>query len=84
MKRIKEIISKNLAGKKVLLLFVITNIIYAIMLVVTIPETMTFSNGMKLLDMMPTGYDSEYVHALFETLGVKGRDFYLYKQIRLI
>lgn len=81
MKRIKEIISKNLAGKKVLLLFVITNIIYAIMLVVTIPETMTFSNGMKLLDMMPTGYDSEYVHALFETLGVKGRDFYLYKQI---
>ena len=81
MKRIKEIITKNLTGKKVLLLFVITNLIYAIMLIVTIPKTMTFSNGMKLLDMMPTGYDSEYVNSLFQTLGVNGRDVYLYNQI---
>ena len=42
---------------------------------------MTFSNGMKLLDMMPTGYNSEYVYALFETLGVEGRSIYLYNQI---
>ncbi len=81
MKRIKEIVNKNLTGKKVLLLFVLTNLIYAIMLKVTIPKTMTFSNGMKLLDMMPTGYDSEYVNSLFETLGVNGREVYLYNQI---
>ncbi|MCP3933629.1 MAG: hypothetical protein GY705_31565 [Bacteroidetes bacterium] len=81
MKRIKEIVNKNLTGKKVLLLFVLTNLIYTIMLIVTIPKTMTFSNGMKLLDMMPTGYDSEYVNALFETLGVNGREVYLYNQI---
>ena len=81
MKRIKEIVSENLAGKKVLLLFVLTNLVYAIMLIVTIPKTMTFSNGMKLLDMMPTGYDSEYVNSLFETLGVNGREVYLYNQI---
>jgi len=81
MKRIKEIVNKNLTGKKVLLLFVLTNLIYAIMLIVTIPKTMMFSNGMKLLDMMPTGYDSEYVNSLFETLGVNGREVYLYNQI---
>ncbi len=81
MKRIKEIINRNLTGKKVLLLFVLTNLIYAIMLIVTIPKTMTFSNGMKLLDMMPTGYDSEYINALFEALGEKGREVYLYNQI---
>ena len=81
MKRIKEIISENLAGKKVLLLFVLTNLVYAIRLIVTIPKTMTFSNGMKLLDMMPTGYDSEYVNSLFETLGANGREVYLYNQI---
>jgi len=81
MKRIKEIVYKNLTGKKVLLLFILTNILYAIMLTVTIPKTMTFSDGMKLLDMMPTGYDSEYVNSLFETLGVNGREFYLYNQI---
>ena len=81
MTKIREVISKNLDGKKILLLFVLTNFIYAIMLLVTIPKTMTFSNGMKLLDMMPTGYDSEYVNALFEDLGENGRAVYLYNQI---
>ena len=31
---------------------------------VTIPKTMEFSNGMKLLDMIPTGYDWNYVNEL--------------------
>ena len=42
---------------------------------------MVFSGGMKLLDMMPMGYDIEYVKSLFETLGEKGRDVYLSRQI---
>ena len=81
MKRIREIVNKNLTGKKILILFVLTNLIYTIMLMLTIPKTMAFSNGMKLLDMMPTGYDSEYVNALFEALGENGRKVYLYNQI---
>ena len=81
MIKIREIINKNLGGKKILLLFVLTNFIYAIMLLGTIPKTMTFSNGMKLLDMMPAGYDSEYVNALFKALGENGRAVYLYNQI---
>ena len=76
-----EIINKNLGGKKVLWLFILTNVIYAIMLVVTIPKTMAFSNGMNLLDMMPTGYDSEYVNGLFNALGANGRAVYLFTQI---
>ncbi len=81
MIRIKEIIVNNLSGKKVLLLFSLTNLVYAIMLLVTIPKTMAFSNGLKLLDMMPTGYNSEYIKILFETLGEKGRGVYLLSQI---
>lgn len=81
MKRIKEIVNKNLTGRKLLFLFVITNIIYGIMLMVTIPKTMAFSKGMKLLDMMPMGYDSEYINALFGALGENGRGVYLYNQI---
>ena len=42
---------------------------------------MAFSGGMKLLDMMPLGYDMDYINTLFETLGEKGRDIYLYNQI---
>lgn len=81
MKRIRKIIAKNSTGKKVLFLFVLTNLVYAIMLIITIPKTMTFSNEMKLLDMMPTGYDSEYINSLFEALGEDGRHAYLYGQL---
>ncbi|MGZ2370442.1 hypothetical protein ACXR6G_11685 [Ancylomarina sp. YFZ004] len=81
MKRVRKIIDKHSTGKKVLWLFVLTNLVYAIMLIITIPKTMHFSNGMKLLDMMPIGYDSEYINSLFETLGEKGRFVYLYKQL---
>jgi hypothetical protein len=51
------------------------------MIAITIPKVMVFSEGMKLLDMMPLGYDIEYVKSLFETLGEKGRDVYLSRQI---
>lgn len=76
-----KIIEKNISGKKVLGLFILTNLVYAFMLTVTIPDTMAFSNGMKLLDMMPTGYDFNYVNKLFSTLGKKGREAYLTNQI---
>ena len=81
MERIRKIIDENLTGKRVLLLFVLTNLVYAVMLLITIPKTMTFSNGMKLLDMMPMGYDAEYINSLFEALGENGRHVYLYNQI---
>lgn len=81
MERIRNIIAQNLTGKKVLLLFLLTNIVYAVMLVVTIPKTMTFSNGLKLLDMMPLGYNLEYINTLFETLGENGRQIYLTNQL---
>lgn len=77
----KKLIYRNLTGKKVLWLFIITNLIYAFMLFITIPQTMVFSNGLKLLDMMPMGYDPDYIKQLLETLGEQGRAIYLYRQI---
>ena len=81
MNRLKAFIEKNVQGWKVLSLFVLTNMVYGLMLAVTIPETMAFANGMKLLDMMPLGYDLEYVIELFSALGVQGRSTYLTCQI---
>lgn len=81
MKRIAKILEKNTSGKKVLSLFILTNIVYLFMLMVTIPKTMKFSNGMKLLDMLPTGYNQDYVNELFKTLGENGREVYLTNQI---
>ena len=42
---------------------------------------MAFSGELKLLDMMPIGYNSEYINSLFETLGENGRRVYLYSQL---
>ncbi|WP_339653967.1 hypothetical protein [uncultured Maribacter sp.] len=76
-----KIIENNISGKKVFWLFMVTNLVYGFMLMVTIPKTMAFSNGMKLLDMMPTGYNFLYVNKLFGSLGDVGRETYLTSQI---
>lgn len=81
MKRLIKFFEKHLSGKNVFILFMLTNLVYVFMLTVTIPKTMKFSNGMKLLDMMPTGYDLNYVSELFSSLGVNGRATYLTNQI---
>jgi len=81
MKRLRKFIEKNISGKKVLGLFILTNLVYTFMLTVTIPKTMEFANGMKLLDMMPTGYDLNYVSELLTSLGENGRLTYLTNQI---
>ncbi|WP_298496029.1 hypothetical protein [uncultured Algibacter sp.] len=81
MNRFIKILEENISGKKVLSLFILTNVVYLFMLFVTIPKTMGFSNGMKLLDMLPTGYNQEYVNKLFRALGENGRKIYLTNQI---
>lgn len=81
MNRFFKILEKHASGKKVLGLFIVTNAVYLMMLLVTIPKTMGFSNGLKLLDMMPTGYDLNYATGLFNALGEDGREVYLTNQI---
>jgi hypothetical protein len=79
----KNFIKKHLNGKAVLSWFVLCNIVYAIMIVVTIPALTKYSHGIKILDMMPTGYDIHYVNTLFNALGTLGRAYYLYRQLPL-
>lgn len=83
MENLNKFLERNSKGNKVLLLFISTNIVYLIMLLVTIPNTMEFANGMRLLDMMPSGYDMNYVHDLFGALGEMGRKTYLTNQLPL-
>lgn len=77
----KDLIIRNLQGSKVLVFFIITMAVYLFMLLVTIPYVMSFSGGMKLLDMMPSGYDADYVSTLMIALGEQGRHAYLLYQI---
>lgn len=77
----KEGIYRHIEKKKVLLLFILTNVVYAFMLIVSIPKVMSYSAGMKIFDMMPMGYDPEYAYSFLEKLGIEGRNAYLYFQI---
>lgn len=73
--------NRTVKGKTVLFLLVLTNLVYVYMLLVSIPKVMNFSGGMKIPDVMPTGYEPEYVLTLFEKLGEQGRNVYLYQQL---
>ncbi len=82
-RNIKHMVGKYSTGRNVIILFVFTQIIYFLMLFYTIPKVMSYANGMKILDLMPTGFSADYAKTLFDELGVVGRDYYLFRQIPL-
>ena len=52
MKRLTKFIEKNISGKKVLGLFILTNVVYIFMLTVTIPEKIShfdYDSNMKVI-----------------------------------
>jgi len=79
----KEFIYRNINGKRVLIWVIITYLIYAFILFVSIPSVSKFTGGMSTFNMMPFGYSSEYVMKLLFTLGSEGRHAYLFHQIPL-
>lgn len=81
MNRFKNLIEKNIKGRNIIILFIATNLVYLTMILYSIPRLMQFSNGTKILDMLPFGYTYVYVNELFSALGSQGRSFYLYYQI---
>lgn len=83
MKTILETLKKFASGKTVLILFLLTMSIYAIMLVVTIPMVKSYAPDMALFDLSPTGYSYEHATSLLEELGSEGRQIYLTRQLPL-
>ncbi len=80
---VKKLIYTFSNGKTVLILFVLSTIVYFLMMAFTIPNLAGFANGMKILDMLPEGYDKQYVDNLYTALGENGRHAYLFYQIPL-
>jgi hypothetical protein len=76
-----KIIIKNVSGRTVLQFFIISSSLYFLMLLGTIPHLHKITNGVKILDMMPTGYNLAYVKKLMEALGETGRHYYLFRQL---
>ena len=66
-----------------LVLLLCTTGVYLTMLLVTIPHLREAAGGINPLDMLPLGYDKEYVTTLFDDLGDQGRAYYLSTQLPL-
>lgn len=78
-----ELIMEKSTWAKALLWLVASQIVYFIMLYVTIPAIQSHVNDMRIFDLMPFGYSQHYAITLLEELGVQGRNIYLTKQIPL-
>ncbi|BBB26132.1 hypothetical protein [Amphritea japonica] len=70
-------------GKTVLALFVLTNLIYGVILGYSIPLVLSFSPDSILFDMSPAGYSYEQAVDLLQSLRAEGRNAYLSVQIPL-
>lgn len=81
MRKFRNFIIRQASGWKLLLLLALTNLVYLYMLIFSIPAVTKLAGGRKLPDMMPLGYNAEYLQELFSALGEKGRQLYLSWQI---
>lgn len=68
-------------GKTVLVLFVLTNIVYATILIYSIPSVLVYAPELVLFDMSPAGYSYDEAMVLLNTLGIEGRSRYLNVQL---
>lgn len=83
MNKLIELLYKYATPKRTILFAVLGAVNFVVMVFGIIPKITQGTNGMKVLDLMPQGYDLEYVNTLFKAIGQKGRDLYLYTQMPL-
>lgn len=81
MKRTIHFLQERATGRTVLILFVITQAVYAAILLYTIPAVLENAPDMKLFDMSPGGYSLEYAENLLDAIGADGRQTYLTLQL---
>ena len=74
---------KYSSGKLIGVLFVLTMIVYVVMLSYSIPTVSAFAPEFPLFDLSPLGYSFSYASELLNSLGVDGRNLYLYTQLPL-
>jgi hypothetical protein len=83
MEKLFNWVQKYSTGKIVSSLFVLTMVVYLLMIGYSIPAVTAFAPELPIFDMSPTGYTFAYANELLSTLGVEGRHLYLTTQLPL-
>jgi hypothetical protein len=81
--KIIERIQKYSTGKNVIILFSITMVVYLTILLYSIPKVVSSAPEIKLFDVSPSGYTTEYAISLLNAIGQEGRELYLSLQLPL-
>ena len=79
--RTPRIIPKK--GRAIIAWFVATQVIYLIMVLVTLPRLGLLAGGLQPFDLMPRGYGFAHARDFLSAIGSEGRRFYLTRQIPL-
>jgi len=72
---------KYSTGKVISVLFLLTMIVYIIMLSYSIPAVSSFAPELPIFDLSPSGYSLNYANELLNMLGTEGRNLYLSTQL---
>ncbi len=83
MEKLFNGVQKYSTGKIVSVMFVLTMIVYVLMLTYSIPAVSAFAPELPLFDLSPAGYTFAYANELLGTLGAEGRQLYLTTQLPL-
>lgn len=70
-------------GRVVLAFFIVTQVVYLVMVLVTLPHLRQASGGMDAFDLLPGGYGFDDATRFLGALGAEGRSYYLGRQIPL-
>jgi len=81
MKKVISFLQHVSNGKVVLIIFILTNLVYGLILGYSIPLVLSFAPESMLFDMSPTGYSYAQALELLRSLGAEGRSTYLTVQI---
>ena len=74
---------KHITGKLLVGLLIVTNAVYLVMILWSLPRLVEYADGLKAFDMRPMGYTFSEAIKLLESLGPEGMDFYKTVQLRL-
>jgi len=81
--KIIRVIQKYSTGKNVILLFSLNMVFYLTILFYSIPKVVAVAPEMKLFDISPSGYTTEYAISLLNSIGPEGRGLYMSLQLPL-
>lgn len=74
---------RKLDWKIVLLAVIISNGVFAVIMIWSLPHLSAIANGQAMFDARPTGYGFEQAGTIINALGIEGQQFYLNTQLKL-